>query len=298
MKGFERNIILLLTVMLASKSIAAQVLVKTSVDKDKILVGEPIRLTVEAHVPLGEKITWFRLDTIAHFDILDTTRLQSDDDIDGKKLQQQWTITSFDSGRWEIPRLPVQVGTKTFYSDTVGVQIAYAPYDLSQDYHDIKDIHPVAAPRIDYLPWLIGATVLVAILIIVLLWYFRRKRIEQKVPVPKLTPFEEAMKSLTELRRLGWEQNGQVKVFYTRLNDILRVFVLRRLNMTTMEKTNDELILQLKGYNLKNDQYIELVQALRMADFVKFAQYRPASDDNEKSFGIIKSAITTLDSVT
>jgi hypothetical protein len=61
-----------------------------------------------------------------------------------------------------------------------------------------------------------------------------------------------------------------------------------------MEKTNEELILQLRGLNLSRDSFTQLAQALRMSDYVKFAKYQPGSSDNEKNYEIIQSAIQTL----
>jgi hypothetical protein len=102
------------------------------------------------------------------------------------------------------------------------------------------------------------------------------------------------MQSLSELRKKGLPQNGQVKWYYTELNDILRVFVFRKLSIATMERTNEELILQLRQLNLSRDSFSQLAQALRMSDYVKFAKYQPGSEDNEKNYEIIQSAIQTL----
>ena len=105
------------------------------------------------------------------------------------------------------------------------------------------------------------------------------------------------MAALSELRKKGLPQNGQAKWYYTELNDILRVFVLRKLNIATMEKTNEELILQLRQLNLSKDTFSQLAQALRMSDYVKFAKYQPGDEDNQRNYEVIQSAITTLNTV-
>ena len=58
------TIIFLLTIR---SFLTAQVYVKASVDKNKVVIGEPITLTLEAYIPLGQQMTWFPLDTIPHF---------------------------------------------------------------------------------------------------------------------------------------------------------------------------------------------------------------------------------------
>jgi hypothetical protein len=41
--------------------------VKASIDKNAILIGEPIRLNLEAELPAGVQAQWFPLDTLPHF---------------------------------------------------------------------------------------------------------------------------------------------------------------------------------------------------------------------------------------
>ena len=90
----------------------------------------------------------------------------------------------------------------------------------------------------------------------------------------------------------------EVKMYYTQLNDILRNYVARQFQLSTKEKTNDELAIQLKQLNLPPDQYTSLIQALRMADFVKFARYLPPATDNEKTLLVIESSIVSLNKST
>jgi hypothetical protein len=275
--------------------LTAQVYVKASVDKNKIVIGEPIGLTLEAYIPLGQQVTWFPMDTIPHFEFLKKARPDTLESIEGKKITQVTTITSFDSGQWEIPQLELKVLKQSYYTDTILIDVGFTPFDREADYRDIKDIIEVNNPDTKYIPWVIGAAVLVSLALVI---YFLRKRkpvtaVTRKEP-PKLSPYEEAMQALAELRKKGLPQNGQVKWYYTELNDILRVFVSRKLNIATMERTNEELILQLRRLNLSRDSFTRLAQALRMSDYVKFAKYQPGAEDNEKNYEIIQSAIQTL----
>lgn len=275
--------------------ITAQVYVKSSVDKNRIVIGEPINLTLEAYIPLGQQITWFPLDTIPHFEFLKKLPPDTVESIEGKKITQVLAITSFDSGQWEIPQLELKVLKQSYYTDTVLVDVGFTPFDREADYRDIKDILEVNNPNTKYIPWIIAAFVLISIAVVV---YFLRRRepvIAQSRKEPqKLSPYEEAMKALADLRKQGLPQNGQVKWYYTELNDILRIFVFRKLSIATMERTNEELILQLRQLNLSRDSFSQLAQALRMSDFVKFAKYQPDAGDNEKNYEIIQSAIQTL----
>ena len=294
----SRNYIVFVSIFLAIQSLQAQVYVKASVDKNRILIGEPINFTLEAYIPLGEQVTWFPLDTIPHFEFLKKPATDTIESIEGKKITQVITLTSFDSGQWEIPQLELKVLKQSYYTDTLLIDVGYAAFDREADYRDIKDIVDVVNPNTRYIPWIIGAAVLISVsLIVYLLRNPRAQVVEKKPEAQKLSPFEEAMQALAALRQKGLPQNGQVKWYYTELNDILRVFVFRKLNIASLEKTNEELILQLRQLNLSRDSFSQLAQALRMSDYVKFAKYQPGTSDNQKNYEIIQSAIETLNTV-
>ena len=300
MKRFSRHIIVYSLLLLCPVLVQSQVLTRASVNRDRILIGEPIELTLDVRAPLGQSIEWFNLDSIPHFEYLNVSNADTTESIDGKKILQVLTITSFDSGRQVIPPLAIEINGKTYYTDTIGIEVAYMPFDPSQDYRDIKEIVEVAPPWwLKYIPWAVGLVTLVAIVLIVYLFTRKKKAVTIEQPVySKLSPYEEALLALEELQKKGWMQNGEIKLFYSRLNDILRVFVLRKLNIATLEKTNEELIGQLKQLSIDRDSFARLAEALRMADFVKFARYQPDENDNRKNFTIIQSAITTLNNIT
>lgn len=298
MSRFVRYIIAGICLLTSTLHVDAQVLVKADIDRDKILVGENIILTLDVRAPLGQEITWFSLDTIPHFEFLDKGKIDTLDGVDGKKWLQQLTITSYDSGSWQIPQLAIKVGDKTYYSDSLGVEVSYANTDLSKDYKDIKEIEEVPDTETNYIPWVIGAVTLVALGIMV--WLFMRKKAppaQQPVVTVKLTPYDEALQALEELRKKNLPNKGEIKKYYTGLNDILRVFVKRKLNIASLEKTNEELIIELKKQRMNDEYFQELANALRMADFVKFARYEPGVADNEKNYEVIESAIKTLNNI-
>lgn len=277
----------------------AQVLTKASLDRDSILIGEPLKLSLDVRAPLGQDITWFALDTIPHFEFVEKGKPDTSDNIDGKAIQQTITITSFDSGNWVIPPLPITINGRTYFTDSIPIKVTWAAFNPTEEYHDIKEITEVGSPTwMRYIPWIIAFATLLAAAGV---WYFLRHRkkpevVEEKYASP-LTPYEEALQALEELRNRGYAQNGQIKNYYIRLNDILRVFVLRKLRIASMEKTNEELILQLRQLRMDRQTFDQLTTALRMADFVKFAKYQPDESDNEKNLAIIRTAITSLNNI-
>lgn len=276
----------------------AQVAIRSNVDRNNILIGEPITVTLDGYFPLGVNINWKLPDTIPHFDYLELGKPDTVESIDGKKITQVLTITSFDSGQWELPPFVLVVNNQPYYSDSLMINVAFAAFDPSADYRDIKDIFDVAAPNVSSIPWIVGIATLLCIAIVAyLLWRKKRKIVHVQPRVPLTGPYEEAMKALDTLKVNGWPSNGEVKNYYTSLNEILRRFIFRKLNISTREKTNEELLQELRSLNIPAESYAGIVTALRMTDFVKFAKYQPQTEDNKNNFTIIQSAIRIVNNL-
>lgn len=272
---------------------------KISVDSQKIVIGQPLQLMVEAFVPGGTPLTWPAIDSLPHFEWLEKGTLDSAIKPEERYYRQRFVITSFDSGSWAIPRLPFFLGKKKYFSDSVRIAVNYSPFDPNQDFHDIKDIIDIPNPYAKWIPW--GVAALTLITLVLVIWLVLKKKLLRRAiaaaPVARLSPYEEAIRQLEELHKQGVGEDGQVKMYYTSLNDILRLFVLRRLGIASLAETNEELIGQIKRLPLTGSQFDELAETLRMADFVKFAKYQPAATDNERSYQVIRQSVDHLNEI-
>lgn len=276
--------------LLATLSWAQDVSVRADINRDKILIGEPIILQLEARMPEGTAFKWFPVDTLTHFEFIEKGKIDSSQP---GLYKQSLTITSFDSGYQMIPALALEIGDKYYLTDSLPVSVSFSDFDPKKDYHDIKDIIEVEAPATQYIKWVLLALGLLLI-VALLIWYIRKKRNKQPVPisdtVSKLSPLEEALQALKSLK----EESLTPKQLHTKMNDILRWFVYRKHGFTSMQKTNGELITQLEKMKMPQHDFIELVQVLRMSDAVKFAKFIPDEKENEHSFQVIKKTVEQL----
>src|SRR3569832_2470805 len=80
-------------------SFSQTVMVKATINRNKILIGEPIEVKLEANVPAGIDASWFPLDSLNHFEFIDKGKKDTISTADGKTYRQKIVITSFDSGR-------------------------------------------------------------------------------------------------------------------------------------------------------------------------------------------------------
>lgn len=278
---------------------AQTISVKASINKNKILIGEPIRLQLEAVLPPGTNAKWFAVDSIPHFEFIERAKIDTAENRDVESFKQILSITSFDSGQWVIPSFGLDVNGRYYLTDSLTVSVAFSNFDPSQEYHDIKDILDVGNPHTKYVNWVLGALTLLSLVAVI---YFLRKRSNLAVKSvepeqSKLSPYDEAIQLLDQLQKQQLPQNGQVKLYYTRMNDILRSFISRKMTLTTMQKTNEELMSQIRQLGLQNDAFISMAQTLRMSDAVKFAKFVPGNADNEQSFRNIKTSIELLNNL-
>ena len=266
-----------------------KIAIKANVDKNHIVIGEQIHFNLEADFPLHEPMRFFLIDSIPHFEILEKKKIDTVDNNGGIKLSQALTLTSFDSGHWVIPPLEMP-GDKPLFTDSIPIDVGFSPFDPKQDYHDIKDVIDVQAQKKkkeDWYWYLVASVVLVAAIIYLLV---RKKKKPTISKAPPVDPFTEAKRELEKLRR----ENLSAKLFYTRLVDIFRLYVLRRKEIASLQKTTDDLVVQLRTLKLPENDFNKLAQVLRMSDFVKFAKYEPGDTDRQESFKIIKSSIETI----
>jgi len=262
-----------------------QTTIQATVDRNTILIGEPIQLTLEVNVPATESIRFFSFDTIPHFEFLQPTKIDTINTSNGTRLLQIIPITSFDSGHWVIPSFYISENLKT---DSIPIDVGFTPFDPNQEYHDIKDILPVTIEKKKEWWWYIAGG---AVLLLVLLYFLFRK----KKPISTIKPFvtvpagEIALKELELLRA----SNAGSKEFQTRLTAIFRQYLFQKKGVHSLQETTDELIMNLGLLAINAEQTSTLTQALRLSDFVKFAQYNSSAEDNEKAFQAVKDAIVT-----
>ena len=251
------------------------------VDKRRILIGEHFQMTVEVVSGNRQLLVLPDIDTIPHFEILE----KSDPQLSGSAIRQSYRLTSFDSGRWVIPAIRI---SENKFTDTFSVEVVFSDFDPNQPYHDIKDvIGPEPSDRVDLTWWILIAVALLALLV---LWIWVRRRKGPAVPKP-VDAYREAMDGFEQLQR----SDLPTREFYARAVDVFRLYVFRKKGILSLQKTTDDLVLQLSGAGLPKGIFSDLSQALRLADFVKFARYEPAAAERSGTVDTLREAVTWME---
>ncbi len=261
--------------------------IQATVDKKKILIGEPLQLTIQAFFPDGEQILFNPIDSIDHFEFLGKSMIDTSHSGKTTIIKGIYKITSFDSGHHVIPVFSLRSIPGT---DTIGIDVVFSEFDPSRDYHDIKDIIEIPPPQKKPWWWIIAGGVLLLSAVAV---YFLRKKKPAMITVPDMMidPYREAMNQLAHLQQ---EKPG-AKIYYSKLTDIFRLYIFRKKGILSLQKTTADLVLQLRDLNLSKEQFDKLSRALRLCDFVKFAKYIPGSEDDMGVYEIILNTIKMVE---
>jgi len=270
--------------------------VTSAFDSAGIFIGDQIKFTVTVDQPAGLKLVLpaFKDTLVKNIEILSGPVVDSAEQNGRLKIIQKYLITSFDSGRYQIPPVYAEMknesGLKRFYSDyslLKVMRVMIAPADTVTKIFDI--IKPYKAPVTigEVLPWVLIVAVIGALTWLALR-YFRKFKSSGREIEPVLVPDPAHIIAFRELEKLRDEklwQNGEIKQYYTRLTEILRQYLENRFRVFSLEMTTSETLESLVKTGFKKDgSYNQLKGILTGSDLVKFAKYTPDPAGNEAIF--------------
>lgn len=281
-----------LTVMLlmTAFSVYAQpdATVSTRLDVRQIMVGDQARLFIEVkNKPSLARLHWAPIpDTFNRLEIVERGKIDTVVAGDVVTYKQRLLITGFDSGVSRIPSFffPLRsTAGDSFYvqTDSFDLLVQTVAVDTTQNFKPIKNIIFVKATWRDYIWYIVGAVLLLAAIIAVIVYFANRKRPEPVVPAgPKETLQEHALRLLNELEAKQLWQNEKVKEYYSDLTDVVRNYIEGRFSTPAMELTTDELLHKAQMHRDLIPYYSMLSTILHTADLAKFAKAQPLPQEH------------------
>ncbi len=261
----------------------AQIEVKT--DTTKIRIGEQINYKIIANKNNLVQFPKLKLDSLNHLEVVKSFAI----DTLKNNIIKKYAITSFDSGRYQLPEQIIRVNNKIYKTKPVWIDVSTVAIDtIKQPLFPIKAVQHEKITLKDYAInyWYI----LFAIFWLFLIWYifFRKKESkEEKFArlLAKLPPYELAKRQLQKLDEKQLWQNNKTKEYYSELTDILRNYIEKELQIPAMESTTNELLDALQNeeimqkLEMPKETLTQLEHLLRDADLVKFAKMKPMADE-------------------
>jgi len=267
----------------AANAAADGPVVKASVDKTAVFIGDRIRYTIESRYDSGIKIKFpqFNGNKIGDFEIKDSG-INRTRGIFGKRRAIAWyEIAVYGTGKHVIPAAEVKYSEEkkdvwaAKKTDPIEVVVGSILPKIGRP-QDIKDIK--GPMRFSEIGWLLVLAI-IAVTVILLSAYFIYRKAAGARPVR--LPHETALEEL-EAARSNFSRNSDIKEYYVSISDSIRRYIERVFNLKAPEMTTEEFLNSLQDkHALSMDQKEILREFLKACDLVKFAKYRPSKSEME-----------------
>ncbi|NOY60668.1 MAG: protein BatD, partial [Calditrichaeota bacterium] len=226
--------------------------VDSQVDRSTILIGDVFRYSVIiTHDPdvkiqspsLGANLGQFE---IRDYKVLEPVKTDSQ-----IVEQTDYTLSTFDTGEFEIPPLKIDFTTA---ADSTVQSIKTKPIKITvqslnpDQAGDIRDIKPPLEPAKQYGRIILLASIILAALLLALFIFYyikRRKAGKSLIPrkeKPSRPAHEIALEALEKLVQSDLLAAGKVKEYYIELSDIIRQYIGNRFYIYAMEMTTSQLL--------------------------------------------------------
>ncbi|MDB5196217.1 MAG: hypothetical protein JWP88_587 [Flaviaesturariibacter sp.] len=283
----RRSLFIVFFIVSAIAGIAQKTAFTVTADKQRIVIGEPFNLTLEATIAKKKSESWVQVDTFPYFEILETGKLDTLQEGAFVVLHQTIKVTSWDSGGWQVPAFTF-AGIR---SKPITVTVAFTPFNPAQDYHDIKEIIEVEKPPRTVWYWYVALGLL--LLGLASLMFPSKKRQPPSETIMDETVFK---KTLLQLESLQMQiETQESKAYYTALIDIFRNYLNKRKGIQSTSQTTDGLLVALAKLNLKEEPALR--QTLAESDMVKFAKLQPDNDQKQTAWQTIRKTIIDIEKV-
>ena len=258
--------------------------VSAKVDTTNIRIGEQInyQITVD-DAENGVIFPKLQLDSLGKIEIVESLNI----DTLKNRLIKKYKLTSFDSGKYVIPKQPIYIWNQPYYTDSILIDVATVAVDTTkQKMYPIKAIQSEPYTFEDfksYLWWILGILLLIAL---ILYFVLRKKETPEEIEA-RIPPYQLALTRLKKLDEKQLWQKNKIKKYYVELTDIVRSYIERELSIPALESTTDELMETMTDFNASSSLNIpdetinKLQKLLQEADLVKFAKYKPLSNEIE-----------------
>jgi len=279
--NLSRPMHLILVCFVSSLSLCAQEISNT-VDTTNIRIGEQIIYKINIKTDSLGIIRFPESKDFLPFEVINESKLDTNS-LDKKYIiSKQFALTHFDSGVFYIPAPKIQFLNREVRLDSFRIKINSVVIDTTkQGLYGIKPIMK-SKTQVDFLYWLY---VILALSLIAFFIYYRNQIFSffkiHKLEVEYFTPYEKAIKELSEIKKLRYDSNIDVKNYYSNLTFVVRNFLNQKIINNALECTTKELIIRLnllkssKKYNLSNLTIKNIDNIFSRADLVKFAKYEP-----------------------
>ncbi len=297
------NFFLFCFVSLISISIKSQN-VTANIESDSILIGKELLYTIDIDMEKAENIIFPDSTSFIPFELISETKVDTTVTENGLRFSKKYGIISFDEGDYVIPKIKIQIGDKSFSTDSKKITVNLVQVDTTkQGLYEIKSRYDkFSSFEIFKLTLANNYPVIIFIIFLILLIiYFKSKFLRFFNPLlnikPSLRPIELVVKRLSDLEKVNIDSREGVKLFYSNLTFYLRSFFEKEVYDRALESTTRELIQglnnvsEIKSFPISKKSVNRIEEIFNRADLVKFAKFLPEKNIIQNDLKIINEEI-------
>ena len=268
-----------------------------TVEPDSIGIGDRFLYTIEVERDLMQEVYFpdFK-QSVEHYEMIEDRPVDTLSREGRKlKLRKSYLMAAFQEGIHNV--LPEVMYLDKNIIDTLRgddtLRLMVTTFEIDSTSHTIFDIKPQRTLKFKfgeisgYVTWTIIAIIIVVLLFLVakrILAHYGKSFSDIFKPAPPLPPHEIALRDLKKLHSERLWQEGNHKLYYSGLTDILRAYIAGQFGVGALEMTSDEIIEAMRGVEIPQKQKMDLTELLRDADLVKFAKAMPEAEANEAAY--------------
>lgn len=286
--------------LLFTNAAIAQLAATIKADSSKIEIGDllHLHLIVNADSQLQNiKIPVFN-DSIGDMEIVSKTAPKTQLQNDRKIIVQDFTVSAYDKGDFYIPPIAISYYNKTVldtvFTNDLLIYVTTLKVDTTKPIKPIKPELPVPYILSEFYGWIaMIASLLALIILVVFLYYKFRKKHDQKPsrPKPKEPAHIWAQRQLHILQEQRLWQKGDIKTYYSKLSEILRLYLEYSYDYYAIEATTEEIKEKLPILDIDAVSAKDLIAVLQLADLAKFAKMNPTPEQNETALAKAKKFV-------
>ena len=268
-----------------------------TVEPDSIGIGDRFLFTIEVERDLMQEVYFpdFK-QSVEHYEMIEDRPVDTLSR-EGRrlKLRKSYLMAAFQEGIHKV--LPEVMYLDKNIIDTLRgedtLRLMVTTFQIDSTSHTIFDIKPQRTLKFKfgeisgYVTWTIIAIIIVVLFFLVakrILAHYGKSFSDIFKPAPPLPPHEIALRDLKKLHSERLWQEGNHKLYYSGLTDILRAYIAGQFGVGALEMTSDEIIEAMRGVEIPQKQKMDLTELLRDADLVKFAKAMPEAEANEAAY--------------
>jgi len=262
--------------------------VDARLDTTAIRIGDPVTVTLSVRTSRGESVVFPDFQKAPEkFEILSAGSPERYDEGNGASLERRsYKLTTFETGRIEIPALPFVVmnaggNVDTVYTDPLPLEVVSLLQDTTST--EVRPLKPIIeVPPLWHRLALLALAGISLLCALIWLWHRYLKRRETHASVmgfgsaPRRPAHLVALEELDRIKALGLIEKGEIKQFHILISDAIRRYILDLIGIEAPDMTTWELCEALRPERIMGEEKTaEFQEFLEACDLVKFAKYKP-----------------------